>query len=364
MNVEEIRKLRPGLSGLMRAKNEARFIGACIDSVVEALDELIVVYNDCTDQTEAVLRSKVKQYGDKIKIYPFNHNVLVANLTKEQYEYAVSLPEDSPRLHCTQCNYALDHASYQYAVKIDPDQIYFTDEVKKWREICRGKKIKINVVQIVLAECFRLWFSLYRRMSLKRGRVCDFLMPDWLVRTFGKFYIDYGCSLLQKGKISVAWSGINVFIEDEKIFIPYDFRNVHPPYNGEGDLVLFKINSMTRYGRYMIPGDKTRVLEYFNNPYPMCFAGAMWFHLHANRDYCAANVSQMRRENPELFVCADEFVEFSYKDSLARMHGSVPTLFQRTLFLWIHKISMPIVRRNLKKLRPLVLGVFYNLSKG
>ena len=48
--------MRPGLTGFMRAKNEGRFIGVCIDSVIDALDELIVVYNDCTDDTEAVLR--------------------------------------------------------------------------------------------------------------------------------------------------------------------------------------------------------------------------------------------------------------------------------------------------------------------
>ena len=35
--------LKDGLSGLIRAKNEARFLSTCIDSCIDSLDELIVV---------------------------------------------------------------------------------------------------------------------------------------------------------------------------------------------------------------------------------------------------------------------------------------------------------------------------------
>lgn len=59
-----------GLSGLIRARNEAKFIGLCIDSCIDALDELIVVYNDCSDRTEDILEEKMKQYPGKLKIFP------------------------------------------------------------------------------------------------------------------------------------------------------------------------------------------------------------------------------------------------------------------------------------------------------
>lgn len=349
---------KDGLSGLMRVKNEDRYVGVCIDSVIDALDELIVVYNDCTDNTEAILCEKVKQYGDKVKIYPFNYNLLVTNLTIDEYEYAVSLPEDSPRLHCTQCNYALDKATYKYAVKIDPDQLYFSDEVRKWRDACLGKDVSINAMQIVIACLFRLWISFYRRVSIKTGKVCTFLMPDWLINICERSYLAYGRHMLHKGKISVAWSGINVFVEDGEVFIPYDFRNVHPPYNGEGDLVLFKISPQTRFGRYLVQGDKTKVLEFFNNPYPMFFSGLIWFHLHANRDSCVAKVSEMKSENPDLFVSVDDFLNYSYNNSLKKMKNGIPTLFQRTLFLLVHKLGMPAVRRNLPLLKPMILRIF------
>lgn len=51
---------KKGLSGLIRTRNEAKLLGPCIDSCIDALDELIVVYNDCTDNTESVLEEKRK----------------------------------------------------------------------------------------------------------------------------------------------------------------------------------------------------------------------------------------------------------------------------------------------------------------
>lgn len=354
----KIEDRKVGLSGIMRVKNEGRFLGTCIDTIIDALDELIVVYNDCTDDTEAILHEKVELYGNKIKIYPFNHNILFTNLTLEQYEYAISLPEDSPRLFCTQCNYAIEKTSFQYVVKIDPDQIYFADEVRKWRDACLGKDVSINFLQVIIARFFRLWFSFYRRVSTIRGKVCTYLMPDWLISICKRSYLTYGRHMLYKGKISIAWSGLNVFVEDGEIFIPYDYRNIHPPYNGEGDLVLFKVSPETRFGRYLVPGDKTKVLEYMNNPYPMFFSGIIWFHLHANRDSCIAKVSRMKSENPQLFIPIDEFLNYSYNDSLKKMGNGIPTLFQRTLFLLVHKLGITAARRNLPLLRPVILRIF------
>lgn len=349
-----IEELKPGLSGLMRAKNEGRFIGASIDSVIDALDELVVVYNECTDDTENVLLSKVEQYGEKIKLCPYKYELLYTGLTPEQFEYAMSLPEDSPIFFSSQSNYAIDHVSYQYAVVIDPDQIYFKDEVKWWRDVCCNKDISVNISQKMIGRFFRLWISFFRRMSAKSGKVCSFLMPDWLVKFCQNPYISYAGYLLQKGEGAIAWSGINVFVEDEKIFIPYDYRNIHPPYNGEGDHILFKVSSDTRFRRFIVPSNRTKILESLNNPYPLYFAGAMWFHLHANRYYCADKVSEMKRENPDLFIDADKFIDFSYKDSMSLMHNGVPNLFQKTLFLLVHKISMPAVRKNLGKLNSLL----------
>ena len=144
---------KDGLSGLMRTRNEASLLGPCIDSCIDALDELIVVCFDCTDNTLEVLEEKKRQYPDKLRVFEYNHKVLAFDLTQEEFEFAKTLSDDSPRLYCNLCNFGLSKARYKYLTKIDADQIYFADELKKWRDVCA------NVVRVKWHISFILgWF--------------------------------------------------------------------------------------------------------------------------------------------------------------------------------------------------------------
>lgn len=67
MNFIKQAGLKDGLSGIIRAKNEEKFIEPCIKTCVDALDELIIVYNDCTDRTPEIVESMCKLYPDKVK---------------------------------------------------------------------------------------------------------------------------------------------------------------------------------------------------------------------------------------------------------------------------------------------------------
>ena len=57
-----------GVSGLMRVKNEERFVAASIDSCIDALDELVICYEECSDNTPAILEAKRQQYPEKITL--------------------------------------------------------------------------------------------------------------------------------------------------------------------------------------------------------------------------------------------------------------------------------------------------------
>ena len=127
-----------GVSGLMRVKNDEEFIEASIDSCIDALDELIIVYNDCSDNSPTLIEKKRRQYPDKIKVWEYKHKIYSINLTKEEYEYAKLLPDDSPNLLCNYYNFALSKVSYSHAMKIDADQIYFTEKLKFWCDVIRG----------------------------------------------------------------------------------------------------------------------------------------------------------------------------------------------------------------------------------
>ncbi len=350
--------LKNGLSGLIRAKNEANFLSTCIDSCINSLDELIVVYNDCTDDTEKILKEKLRRYPNKLKIYPFNNNVLSHNLSKEEFEYAISLPENSIRLHSTQCNYALSKVSYAYAMKIDPDQVYFADEIKEWRDVCSADKLYRWKISFILGWFFMMYISFYRRISTFLKKPCLEIIPDWLVSFFKGYYDEYIKWRLQRGTVAVSFSGVNLFY-DGAWSIPFDRYNVHPPYNGEGDTLLFRVSSDTFFVRSYDKNKKPyTVVERFQHPYKVVIADVpIWFHLHANRKNCYEKVKKAKEEHPHLFISPKRFVNMTYKEVYEKMDGKVPTLYQRILFALVHKMGLQTIKNHIDILSEIRLKI-------
>ena len=335
----------PGLSGVMRVHNEARMIEACIDSVINSLDELIVVCNDCTDETPTILARKVKQYPDKLRVFEYNHKVLSFEMTDEEYDLALLLPDDSPRLYCNQCNYGLAQARFSYVVKIDTDQNYFEDEIKTWRDIC-AKETKIRwSVKLLWGWLFMMYFTLYRKLSAKMGKPLLWMIPDWLVRLFYGPYERLAQYKLSNGTAAISLAGVNLF-KDERWYIPFDIYNAHPPYNGAGDTVIFKLSEETFFSRH--PNKVyNSVTEYFNQPYKVMYTGPVWFHQHANRVQCWNKVKNVKDKHPEMFVTIEEFLSMPYKDVHKKMGNSHATLHSRILFALIHKIGGKSIKSNL-----------------
>ena len=178
---------RIGVSGIMRVKNDAQFVQQSIDSCIDALDELIIVYNDCTDNSAALILEKQSQYPDKIKVYEYKYKVYSINLSKMEYEFAKKLPPDSPQLLCNYYNYALSKVSYKYAMKIDADQLYFSKKLQSTCDMVReAEKMKFNF-RAILGLVF---FLIYRIIS----KVCTFLnivLPIYSRLNANKFYPYY-----------------------------------------------------------------------------------------------------------------------------------------------------------------------------
>ena len=101
------------VSGIMRVKNDERFVERCVESCIDALDELIVVHNDCTDSSVNEINKMVARYPDKIKCYEYPYHIYGMNITKEEYEIARNLPKDSPHLFSSYCNFALSKVTSQ-----------------------------------------------------------------------------------------------------------------------------------------------------------------------------------------------------------------------------------------------------------
>ena len=62
---------RPGLSALMRLHNEEDFAAAAIASILPFFDEIVIVYNTCTDGTpEIVADSALMNVNEMLSSVP------------------------------------------------------------------------------------------------------------------------------------------------------------------------------------------------------------------------------------------------------------------------------------------------------
>jgi hypothetical protein len=108
---------RNGVSGFMRLRNEAEFLALAVRSFF-GLDELVIVYNSCSDETPAIARECARMDPDRIKI--FEYEPIVYPPGSAQF---MALPEHSPHSLVSYYNFALLQTCCRWAVKVDGDQI-------------------------------------------------------------------------------------------------------------------------------------------------------------------------------------------------------------------------------------------------
>ena len=349
------KSLKNGVSGIMRVKNDSEFVETCIDSCIDALDELIIVYNDCSDDTPELVRKKKQEYPSKIKVYEYKHKVYSVNLSKEEYEYALHLSEDSPNLLCNYYNFALSKVTYKYAIKIDADQIYFSGQLKKWCDVCREDDFSIGFLNYFIGFLFNLYFVFFKYLCFKRMKSYS-LMPSWLVRLSYPYYIDYAKKQFQKGHVALSLSGVNVAKENDSWFVSlgkhHEIINILPPFNGDGDHLLFRVSPQTYYVKYDMPyynlltTGRYSLIEWFHQPYKILPVGFSWFHVNAMRKKNMAKVLQVKSKCPASFVELHHFVDMQYSDILSKSDKEMFVARHRALFMFIFKANVEIVKQN------------------
>jgi hypothetical protein len=113
-----------GISGLMRVKNEEKTVRQSVESVINTVDEIVVIYHSCTDNSVSILEELVKKYPTKIKLYEYKQHVIPANTNSyiKGFDEKFSL--------ANYYNFGLLKCRYKWFLKIDADQIYFEEELK------------------------------------------------------------------------------------------------------------------------------------------------------------------------------------------------------------------------------------------
>ncbi|PWK59640.1 glycosyltransferase family 2 protein [Roseicyclus mahoneyensis] len=108
----------PGVSAFMRIRNGADFLEATIRSHIDAYDEIVAVYNQCTDATPDILDRLAGEYGPRLRVVHYLPRVHPAGS-----EGHASTPPSSPQSLVTYYNCALAMTRHQWAVKLDDDHL-------------------------------------------------------------------------------------------------------------------------------------------------------------------------------------------------------------------------------------------------
>lgn len=303
-----------GVSGMLRCKDCADFLEACIESCINALDELIVVFNHCNDKTEEILYQMQEIYPDKIKIYPYMPFVYPINLTLEQYAEVMSLPSDSIHLLTGYNNYAISKTTYRYVIKIDADQICFKE---KFVRLCNAYRTT-NKVKITLCECIA--YNMYQAYcsSFRRKEMQNYLWMERIAIALYPCYFSYVEKMIINEKIVVSLSGINAYTNGKDWMIGAGKKgtDVPPPFNGTRDLFFFQVTSSMKMERATSQSDKNsyRVIEMFYCNRSMIDAGFCWFHLRANMNNNVKHSDELYQKFPESYISIRKFRKSRYRN--------------------------------------------------
>lgn len=351
-----------GVTGLLRVKNDAGFLALCIDSCIEALDELVIVYQPCDDDSPRIIESKRRQYPDKIRTYFYRPVVVSHHLTEEEFRYASALPETSIHLLSNYYNYALSKASYRYALKIDADQIYFTDKLKAFCDAFRmTEKKRITFMENVAARQIHFFADLTNVFPELLSRRFRFLIPsDKQVTRYSRYTLKKAANK----KYPVSFSGINLYERSGEWMLPTGgyADGLFPPFNGIHDTYIFKISPMSYYTPQPIPyhsADKYRncIIEHFSlnqtliiyksiYSHKLLYGGFLWYHTAPLKepDFTAKREKYANRTLP-LFGKRNDFFSLENHSPLRRWMRPWYCLFWRREQRSLPERSLPEIGR-------------------
>ncbi len=115
----------PGVSAFMRIRNGADFLEATIRTHAEMYDEIVAVYNRCTDDTADILMRLSKELGPKLRVFHYLPKAHPAGS-----EGHAKTPGDAPDSLVTYSNFALCQTRHEWVVKLDDDHLAIPDAVK------------------------------------------------------------------------------------------------------------------------------------------------------------------------------------------------------------------------------------------
>ncbi len=137
-----ISERRPGISAFMRIRNGQDFLEVTIRSHIRYFDEIVAVYNQCTDKTADILKRLQKEFGtEKLRVVHYLDKVYPPGSD----DHARTAP-DSPNSLVNYYNFALACTRFQYATKLDDDHLAITESTSAATQLIRSGKAAANTM--------------------------------------------------------------------------------------------------------------------------------------------------------------------------------------------------------------------------
>lgn len=198
---------KPGISAIVRLRNESEFLNLSLSSIIPYMDEIIIVYNNCDDDTPQIVAEWAKREPEKIKAF---HYVPVV-FPPGSSEY-LSLPTTHPSSLIHFYNFALSKISYSICTKWDGDMVAVGSQLSDL--IKKVKSEEFSNSSVDKKDTF-WWFSginlwkskgkLFVRSELPRSGTGD--IGFWKVNSNRRFIHDLRYEVLNKQEMKSEFIG-------------------------------------------------------------------------------------------------------------------------------------------------------------
>lgn len=115
----------PGISAFMRIRNGEDFTEAAISTHIDHFDEIVAVYNQCSDATPRILQRLAERHGPKLRVYHYADRVFPPGTQGH-----LQTPPDSPESIVNYSNFALAQTTRQIVTKLDDDHIAMQNQMR------------------------------------------------------------------------------------------------------------------------------------------------------------------------------------------------------------------------------------------
>ena len=129
----ETKDRTPGISAILRVKNGEDFLDAAIETHINYYDEIIAVFNQCTDNSLNILKNKREKYPNKIKIFHYRPEVYPVGSIKHRFT-----PDTDIHSIVRYNNFALSKTTHRFITKLDDDHIPINNNFERALEIVKN----------------------------------------------------------------------------------------------------------------------------------------------------------------------------------------------------------------------------------